>query len=238
MYYAKVSLIDDHVGRILHALEEKGILESTWVIYICSSDHGDILGDHGLTPKAVFYEGAIRIPLIIRTPDGQPGLKNSGLCDLIDLSATLIDIAGAQPLNGSTGLSLRSAVKREKDCRPENIGKEVVFSEVVGYSMVRDPKYKLVTEAGNLNPVEMYDLLNDPRKLINIVHADRVKELREFHADAYFKPLDKFLDGESFTSQRDVQEVMPQKKLLKILETLKMEGSVQRKRGLTGNSHL
>lgn len=79
LYYAKVSLIDECVGKVIKALEQRGMMENTWIIY--NSDHGDNLADHRLTQKVVFYESALKIPLIIRPPGGIPGWKSAALCD-------------------------------------------------------------------------------------------------------------------------------------------------------------
>ena len=56
--------IDDAIGGIIEALEAKGILENTWIIY--SSDHGEMAGDHRLSHKGVFYDMAVRVPLVVR----------------------------------------------------------------------------------------------------------------------------------------------------------------------------
>ena len=65
-YYGLISHIDWHIGTMLDALERRNLLDNTVIIY--STDHGEMLGEHGLVQKSVFYEGAVRIPLIIRFP--------------------------------------------------------------------------------------------------------------------------------------------------------------------------
>ena len=66
-YWAMCDLIDEQVGRMMEALERTGQLENTIVIYM--SDHGEMLGDHGLYLKGpYFYEPAVRVPLIISYP--------------------------------------------------------------------------------------------------------------------------------------------------------------------------
>src|SRR5437588_5117303 len=67
-YSADVSVIDDAVARIVAALEARGLLDDTWLIY--TSDHGEMGGDHGLMSKCVMYEPAVRVPLIVRPPRG------------------------------------------------------------------------------------------------------------------------------------------------------------------------
>ena len=70
-YYAMIELIDDNIGRLLDALEETGQRENTVIIF--TSDHGEMLGDHGLLLKGCrFYEGLVRVPLIISWPGQFP----------------------------------------------------------------------------------------------------------------------------------------------------------------------
>ena len=90
-YYAEIELIDDQVGRMLAALEESGQGENTIVIF--TSDHGEMLGDHGLLWKGCrFYEGAVHVPLILSWPGRfEAGLRSDALVELVDIVPTLLD---------------------------------------------------------------------------------------------------------------------------------------------------
>ena len=100
-YYAKITLIDEYIGKILDAVEKKGLSNNIWIIY--NSDHGELLGDHMMRHKIAFYEGAFKIPLIVKPPGNYSGWQSKALTDHIDIAATLIDVAGAKPLKGSDG---------------------------------------------------------------------------------------------------------------------------------------
>ena len=95
-YYASIALIDLEVGRVLEALEASGKSDNTMVIFV--SDHGDMLGDHGLFVKgAYFYEACTKVPLIMRWPKGLPGIRRQHLSALVqphDLAATILRAAG------------------------------------------------------------------------------------------------------------------------------------------------
>ena len=65
-YCAATELIDAQIGEMLRALEQRGMLDNTYIIY--SSDHGEMLGDHGLYTKSVAYEASLRVPLIVAGP--------------------------------------------------------------------------------------------------------------------------------------------------------------------------
>lgn len=116
-YYAMVSFVDDEVGRILAALDALGLRENTLVVF--ASDHGEMLGDHQLLLKGpMLYEGAVRVPLLLRwpatIPAGGEGAVTGGagrrsrpeLVSLVDLCATFLDAAGEPDLPRSQGHSL------------------------------------------------------------------------------------------------------------------------------------
>ncbi len=95
-YYAMIALIDEQFGRLLAYLDETGQRDNTVVIF--TSDHGESLGDHGLMYKGCrFYEGLTRVPLIFSWPGRiAQNLQASGLVELLDLSATLLELAGLE----------------------------------------------------------------------------------------------------------------------------------------------
>jgi len=93
-YFASLALLDDEVGRVLATLEQKGIAQDTLVIFV--SDHGDMLGDHGLLVKgAFFYDPCVKVPLILRQPGVVPaGVRTKALVQPHDLAATILAAAG------------------------------------------------------------------------------------------------------------------------------------------------
>ncbi|MEM7363788.1 MAG: sulfatase-like hydrolase/transferase [Pseudomonadota bacterium] len=180
-YYAKVALIDHAVGLVVDALRNAGELDNTWIVY--TSDHGDMLGDHRLNQKLVFYDGSVKVPLIIRPPtnvDCDTGWQSAGLTDHLDLSATLLEMAGALPIADSPGQSLVPTINSGTDHPDAQQHKPVVFSEVERYyAMAREERYKLNFDAVTRTPLELYDLKEDPEELHNLVeHAD-VIDVRE-----------------------------------------------------------
>jgi arylsulfatase A-like enzyme len=92
-YCGNVTLVDRAVGQILQALEEEGLSDDTLIVY--TSDHGDMMGDHGLFEKCVLYEAAVKVPLIMRVPWLSRETKHvSGRISQIDLVPTLLDLLG------------------------------------------------------------------------------------------------------------------------------------------------
>jgi len=180
-YYANLTLIDEQIGRLLATLERRGILEHTWVIY--TTDHGEMLGDHGLLTKTVFYEPSAGVPLIIRPPSGMQGRVVDGLVQHVDVSATIRAIA----LPASEGRSLLGHTTEDG----AGFTREVAFSENLGFGMAVTKQYKLVVHEESRVPVQLFDLVADPGEDRNIVADDARAGLREEMMQRYMLP---FLD--------------------------------------------
>ncbi|MCF7946263.1 MAG: sulfatase-like hydrolase/transferase, partial [Spirochaetia bacterium] len=93
-YYASIALLDDEVGRVLDALDKKGIAEETMVIFL--SDHGDMIGDHDLFVKgAALYDPVVKVPCLMRWPGKIPqGVRDAGLVQPSDIYNTCLSAAG------------------------------------------------------------------------------------------------------------------------------------------------
>jgi arylsulfatase len=108
-YWGLCSLVDTHVGAILDTLEETGLADNTLVVF--TSDHGDMMGAHRLLGKAVMFEEAIRVPLLVRAPGQRRGNRVSGPVSQVDLVPSLLDLLG-QPLpDGLQGRSRRTEIE-------------------------------------------------------------------------------------------------------------------------------
>lgn len=186
-YYAKITMIDERIGDITRALEEKGMLDNTWIIY--STDHGENLGDHRLNQKIVFFESAVHIPLIIRPPGGVEGWQTHALTDLLDVTATFLEIADAKSLINCEGISLLSKIKAGPSGPEAQKGKDVIFSEVLGHSMVFDGRYKLAANVRNSELVELIDLKEDPQELSNKIDDPSLLEIRNNLFEKHLKPF-------------------------------------------------
>ncbi|MBP83660.1 MAG: sulfatase [Verrucomicrobiales bacterium] len=185
-YYAMIALIDDEFGRLLNHLEDSGEMENTVIIF--TSDHGETLGDHGLFFKGCrFYEGLTRVPLIFYAPGIiQEGIQCKQLTELLDLSASLLELSGACIPDYHQGCSL---VPYLNGTRPvDQPIREAVRSEYFDAlapaftqgngtfaTMYRDTRYKLIVYH-SIDKGELYDLDTDPQEHKNLWsspdHAD------------------------------------------------------------------
>ncbi len=190
-YYAEMECIDEQVGNIIAALERKGILDNTWIIY--TSDHGEMAGDHGLMTKLVFYEPAVTVPLMIRPPGGTSAKVVTDLIQQVDVPATMRAIAGAPDVPLSEGKSLLGYFQ-EGGSGP---GHEVVYSEMEQLGMVSTATQKLVfyedgidgTEPGRVEPAQLFDLTQDPDENHNLVNDPSYAQVRDELMTKYARPF-------------------------------------------------
>ena len=104
-YWGLCSLVDTYAGKIVDTIDECGLRDNTIVVF--TSDHGDMMGSHGLLAKCVMYQEAVRAPLIIRLPGQDRGCRVDGPVSQIDIVPTLLDLMG-QPIPESLeGKSLK-----------------------------------------------------------------------------------------------------------------------------------
>ena len=197
-YYAMIAQIDDQFGRILKALEESGQRENTVIIF--TSDHGESLGDHGLMYKGCrFYEGLVRVPLIFSWPgkfiqDSQ----NNSLVEMLDLSATLLNLASVDLPDYLQGISLLPILSGQAKSREH---RDFVRSEYFDAldphftggngtyaTMHRTRQHKLCVYHGK-GVGELFDLDQDPWEHNNLwespAHADIKNQLLAESFDAH-----------------------------------------------------
>jgi arylsulfatase A-like enzyme len=188
-YWAMCDLIDMQTGRMIEALKRTGQLENTLVIYM--SDHGEMLGDHGIYLKGAYcYEPAIHVPLIVSWAGKLAGGRRSkALVELLDLAPTLLDAAGLPRCAGMQGHSLWPMLNGHADlghhrddvyCEHYNAKGGIPSKPFC--TMVRDQRWKLVAFHGT-DQGELYNLQTDPSETRNLwadqaSQADKVRMLK------------------------------------------------------------
>jgi choline-sulfatase len=182
-YSGLISMVDDAYGRVLRALEESGQADNTIVVY--ASDHGDMMGDHGLMQKSVFYEGATHIPLMIHVPwlSRQQVMLDQPI-NLVDLMPTLLDLLNVEVPAGIDGQSRAGALRQPSSWAAEDIvieWHEEKDHSMDGRSLRTADNWKLNLFTGD-GP-ELYDLNTDPGELHNLarnpVHGDRIRRMSD-----------------------------------------------------------
>ena len=170
-YLANVTMIDEQVGKIVAALEERGYLENSVIIF--TSDHGDCLTDHGHSQKWTMYEQITRVPTLFWNPSRiAGGSKVDGLCQLMDIGPTILELAGVAPSPLMEACSLVPALRGDESWEP----REYVFAEqgrdgnlnaTEFVTMVRSEQWKLVHFLGEPHG-QLFDLQADPQENRNL----------------------------------------------------------------------
>jgi arylsulfatase A-like enzyme len=201
-YYAKVALVDAGIGEVIAALKETGLWDEAWIIL--HSDHGELLADHLLTGKVIPYDPSLRVPLIVRPPGGIAAWVDNGPVDQMDVTRTLLEIGGVDP----TGFGERSLLDRVLDGPegPEAHQSKTVMFENLFVVGLRTDTHKMTYDMSTVppGPVELYDLVNDPNEITNLVEepahaavlAALVEELTARH------PLEMDEDPEGCISEQ------------------------------------
>lgn len=198
--YMRSSLsLDESVGKIMKALEDAGVVDDTIVVY--TSDHGHMLGEHGLGAKHLAYEESIRIPLIVRYPKLiSSGMVRDELMANIDVAPTLLDLCRAPVPDDVAGLSMRPLF--EAGPVPEWRDDFAFLHETC--VAVRTHKHKL-THYQNVDERELYDLVRDPYEITNLIddpaYASTLKDME--------RRLDRHLRKTDFPKARNDQVTRP-----------------------------
>lgn len=161
-YFANISLVDEQVGKILEALEARGLRENTILVF--TSDHGEMLGEHGMAYKWLLYDSIVQVPLIIVDPrdTSRRGVRSEDLVSLIDLAPTFLEYAGVSVPTRMEGMSLVPAVRGEPGLK-----REYVYAENNTMLMCRSAQKKMVYYLGQ-EEGEFYDLEQDPHEMNNL----------------------------------------------------------------------
>lgn len=185
-YYANVSFIDEQIGFILKTLEDRGMLDSTLVVF--TADHGDMLGDHNLWRKTYAYEGSAHIPMLVRWPKSMGLASKRGTAsdlpvELRDVLPTFLDAAGTKAPVKLDGASLIDIVRGNTAGWREFIDLEhdICYSAENHWSALTDGRWKYIYHAFD-GSQQLFDLSNDPGELNDLVsdpgHAAELKKWR------------------------------------------------------------
>ena len=155
-YYAAVSYIDAMTGRVLMALEETGLRDSTIVIF--TSDHGYHLGEHDMWSKVSIHEESAKVPLIISVPGKSPAVCHS-LVELLDLYPTVSSLCGLKVPGNIQGRDISAMLDN-----PQTSVRDAVVCSGKG-RLYREERWALLDYGKN---GELYDMKNDPKQYTNL----------------------------------------------------------------------
>jgi len=200
-YLANVTMIDEKIGEILTALEEKDYLKNSIVVF--TSDHGDCMTDHGHSQKWTMYDAVTKVPMIVWAPDGRFGEPReiNDLVHQMDIGPTLMNLAGVEVPAPMSAHSLMPMLDPAGDS--QSYARDVVFAEQAKdgnfttsrfMTMVRTKDWKLVHFLDepwgqlfdlNADEQEVNNLWNDPaheatqRELLATLREWRIRDAYE-----------------------------------------------------------
>jgi arylsulfatase A-like enzyme len=175
-YYAHTTAVDHELGRLVARLDEAGKLDDTLVVY--TSDHGTMLGSHGLHHKQVPYEESVGIPLVMRgarSKLGAAGRRDGLLIGIVDLAPTLLGILGVAPEAPMQGRDLSAEIADPGSAsRPDSVHlqnaiavDQAAWEGVPPWRAVRTDRYTYARTVDG--PWLLFDNLSDPDQSKNLV---------------------------------------------------------------------
>lgn len=205
-YYGLITHIDHQIGRMIQAFGEYGLLEST--IFLFTSDHGDMLGDHNFFRKALPYEGSAGIPLVIWDPGDLLGLERGStshaLAELRDIMPTILSMAGADIPETVDGKNLLSGSPREYLHGEHELGPCSNHFIVTNHD-----KYIWYSQDGR---EQYFDLTTDPEELHNgigdEIYQQRIACLRSLLIQALKGREEGYTDGNTLLPGRPPKDTL------------------------------
>jgi len=188
IYYGMISFIDAGVGRLLDLLDRLGQAENTLVVF--TTDHGNFLGQHGLTAKGAFhYEDLIRIPMLARYPGTVPaGIEVHELQSLVDLAPTFLSAAGLPVPLEMQGVDQLAAWRGGGAARDHIFVENRHQPTAVHLRTYVDQRYK-ITFYRDRPWGDLFDLEADPEERRNVFNDPA-------YADVKARLFDRFINAE------------------------------------------
>lgn len=198
--YGMVSNIDDRIGMVMARLQSLGLAQDTVVIF--TSDHGDLMGDHGIMLKGpLHYQGLVRVPFIWNDPCSQGATTRSDLASSMDLGPSILRRANIAPPNGVQGVALfdpqgqplpsaRQSLLIEESQQRAYAG----FETPVQVRTLVQQRYRLsLYHEGDWG--ELYDLQDDPLEQHNLWHEPSAQPLRQSLVEELARQLMRHADS-------------------------------------------
>ena len=197
-FFACNSYIDREIGRVIEAVEQ---LHGQDTAILCTTDHGDMMGAHGLRGKGpMMYEEICNVPLIVRVPGGPAGAVSRALVSHLDLLPTLLHLAGIErppSLQGTSLLPVLADVRaRVRDHVTISFTRFAINHDSWGgFYPIRclvDDTHKLAINLFDTD--ELYDLVADPHETRNLIDDPRHAATRDRLHDALLAEMDRLRD--------------------------------------------
>lgn len=173
-YYAAISFVDEQIGRVIKALDNRGELENTLIIY--TADHGDMMGDQHMWRKCRPYEGSANIPMILRWPENlqmkaKRGQVRNELVELRDVLPTFLDATDMVKPDVMDGESMLDILREKPWRKTLDLEHSQIYEKDNAWVALTDGRYKYIyfTLTGQQ---QLFDLKNDQYEMIDLSSED------------------------------------------------------------------
>ena len=200
-FYALCTQIDHQIRYLVGTLRIEGILDDTLIMF--TSDHGDMLGNHGMVAKRVFYESSANIPMILMPNKGNPRVPEGAVDDRLvafaDVMPTLLDLAGIEPPETVDGVSMVGDDRRTRiygECGEDDHATR----------MIRTDRWKLIYYPVG-NHFQLFDLDADPHETTDLAsdpaHAGTLADHKSSLVPELYGSDRDWLTDSQFTGKPD-----------------------------------
>jgi len=208
-YYASITEIDSLFGRLINKVKEMGELDNT--IIILTTDHGEMLGAHGLYCKNIgAWEEVYNIPLVMAGPGIEKGVKTAAKVGLHDLCQTILELAGCDTIDIPDSRSFAAVCRDHKACESEfNKG----FAEYFGgriwltQRVVWDGPWKYIFNGFDFD--ELYNLDDDPYEMKNLIDEPQYQHIVKELCAYMWKVIKDTNDHSLYNSSYPILRVAP-----------------------------
>lgn len=207
-YYSYCTLVDIQFGKLIQHLKQTGLYNNTLIV--CLSDHGDMMGAHGLMMKSVeAFEEIYRIPLVMKLPDQElAGSVFDFHINTYEIGPTVLELAGCRPLKGDqTGMSMVPWMKGERTDKhfgyAEFFGQRYSFTQRIYWE--EDLKYVFNAFADD----ELYDLAKDPHEITNLSQHPDYQEQKRHLCNCMWEQAKKTGDESLINAEYFLLQIAP-----------------------------
>lgn len=173
-FYASCTQVDHQIRLLIGVLSQEGLLDDTIIVF--TSDHGEMLGKHGIWAKSVMYEESVNVPMIVQGATGDDrvgiGVEDDRLVLTDDVMPTLLGLCGIDVPGSVSGMSMFGDEKREY------VYGEIFEKGGMATRMMRDERYKLIYYPVG-NRFQLFDLLEDKDEMHDLSESGGHAEVRE-----------------------------------------------------------
>jgi arylsulfatase A-like enzyme len=180
-YAAMIENIDKQIEKFINLVKERGEMENTFIIYM--SDHGEMLGDHSVYGKCLWYSPSVKIPLIVAGPGVKAGTRTKAVVNTEDITALILEQSGCHPLSLQNGRSF-SGVLSGKTEKHREYAYSSLHNAKHGWNMICDGRYKYVKTGAN---ELLFDSTADSNEVNNIAGKDikMLKSMRDYYRNEF-----------------------------------------------------